>query len=124
MLKTKARTLTCDTQRSGKTHEEVIDLLMIQPSPLIFQIKGDYKPSTEIIIHQLRLKNPIPMSYEQLKQVTGLAQITLQQGMAILIQKKVVRFLDEHERFFFLTDEFDRSFDELKSKMNKYTDIG
>ena len=64
MLKTKARTMTCDTQRSGKTHPEVIDLLMIEPSPLLFQIKGDYKPSTEIILHQLRINGQL--SYSQL----------------------------------------------------------
>ena len=100
MLKTKARTLTCDTQRSGKTHPEVIDLLMIEPSPLCFQIKGDYKPSTEVIIHQLRINGQ--MSYAKLMANTGLAQITLQQGMAVLIQRKVVGFIDQKERYFFL----------------------
>jgi len=100
MQKSKARTLTCDTQRSGKTHGEVIDLLMVEPTPLCFQIKGDYKPSTEIIIHQLRLNGQ--MSYAQLIEKTGLAQITLQQGMAILIKDKKVGFVDLKERFFFL----------------------
>lgn len=100
MLQTKARTLTCDTQRSGKAHPEVIDLLMIQPSPLCFQIKGDYKPSTEVILHQLRLNGR--MTYGQLELVTGLAHITLQQGMAVLIQRKVVSFDDENERVFYL----------------------
>src|SRR3990167_6036567 len=78
MAKTKTRTLTCDTQRSGKTHPEIIDLLMIEPSPLCFQIKGDYKPSAEIIIHQLRIKGQL--NYVQLIELTGLSQITLQQG--------------------------------------------
>jgi len=100
MLKTKARTLTCDTQRSGKAHPEVIDLLMIQPSPLCFQIKGDYKPSTEVIIHQLRLNGR--MTYEHLELLTGLAHITLQQGMAVRIQRSVVEFVDEGERYFSL----------------------
>lgn len=100
MLKTKARTLTCDTQRSGKAHPEVIDLLMIQPSPLCFQIKGDYKPSTEVIIHQLRLNGR--MTYEHLELITGLAHITLQQGMAVLIQRNVVEFFDDSERYFSL----------------------
>lgn len=104
MLKSKARTLTCDTQRSGKTHSEVIDLLMIEPSPLVFQIKGDYKPSTEMILHQLKRKHPIPLCYDQLREITGLAQITLQQGMSVLIQKKVVKYLDNKERFFYLKD--------------------
>ena len=100
MLKSKARTLTCDTQRSGKTHPEVIDLLMVEPSPLCFQIKGDYKPSTEIILHQLRLHGQ--MSYKQLMDNTGLAQITLQQGMAVLLKDKKVGFIDVKERLFFL----------------------
>lgn len=107
MLKSKARTLTCDTQRSGKTHPEVIDLLMIEPSPLVFQLKGDYKPSTEMIIHQLKLKHPVPLGYAQLREITGLAQITLQQGMSVLIQKKVATFVDSPtsgERFFHLKD--------------------
>lgn len=98
MQKSKSRTLTCDTQRSGKTHPEVIDLLMIEPSPLCFQIKGDYKPSTEIILHQLRLNGQ--MSYRQLIANTGLAQITLQQGMAVLLKDKKVVFSDEKERLF------------------------
>lgn len=98
--KSKSRTLTCDTQRSGKTHPETIDLLMIEPSPLCFQIKGDYKPSTEIIIHQLRLNKQL--SYARLKELTGLAQITLQQGMAVLLKDDKVGFIDLKERFFFL----------------------
>ena len=100
MQKTKARTLTCDTQRSGKTHGEVIDLLMIEPHPLCFQIKGDYKASAEIILHQLRIHTKL--SYKQLMANTGLAQITLQQGMATLIKDKKVNYIDEKERLFFL----------------------
>jgi len=100
MHKTKARTLTCDTQRSGKTHGDVIDLLMVEPSPLCFQLRGDYKPSTEIIIHQLRLNSQA--SYSQLIAATGLAQITLQQGIAVLLKDKKVGFIDNKERYFFL----------------------
>lgn len=100
MQKNKSRTLTCDTQRSGKTHPEIIDLIMVEPSPLCFQIKGDYKPSTEIIIHQLRLHGKL--SYLQLMDNTGLAQITLQQGMAVLLKDKKAGFVDLKERFFFL----------------------
>lgn len=100
MQKNKSRTLTCDTQRSGKTHPEIIDLLMIEPSPLCFQIKGDYRASTEIILHQLRLNDQ--MNYKQLIQNTGLVQITLQQGMAVLLKDKKVGFIDLKERFFFL----------------------
>lgn len=104
MSRDKSRTLSCDTQRSGKTHPETLNLLMIEPSPLTFQVKGDYKPSAEIIIHQLRRHNPIPLSYHQLREYTGLAQITLQQGMSVLIHNKVVTFLDNKERFFYLKD--------------------
>ena len=100
MQKNKSRTLTCDTQRSGKTHGEIIDLLMIEPSPLCFQLKGDYKASTEIILHQLRLNKQL--SYKQLMENTGLVQITLQQGMAVLIKDNKVGFVDLKERFFFL----------------------
>lgn len=100
MQKNKSRTLTCDTQRSGKTHGEVLDLLLIEPSPLCFQIKGDYKPSTEVILHQLRLKSQ--MSYKDLIDSTGLAQITLQQGIAVLLKDKKVGYIDQKERYFFL----------------------
>jgi len=100
MHKNKSRTLTCDTQRSGKTSPEVLELILIEPSPLCFQIKGDYKPSTEIILHQLRLKGQL--NYTQLIELTGLAQITLQQGMAILLKDKKVGFIDLKERYFFL----------------------
>lgn len=100
MLKNKLRTLSCDTQRSGKTHGEVIDLLMVEPSPLCFQLKGDYRASTEIILHQLRLNDKL--SYKQLSSLTGLVQITLQQGMSTLLKDKKVGYVDQKERLFFL----------------------
>lgn len=100
MQKSKMRTLTCDTQRSGKANAEILELLMVEPSPLCFQIKGDYKPSTEVILHQLRLNKQL--NYAQLTAITGLVQITLQQGMAILLKDNKVGFVDLKERYFFL----------------------
>ena len=100
MYANKARTLSCDTQRSGKTSQERIDLLMIEPTPLCFQIKGDYKASAEIILHQLRIH--AQLSYKEIIDATGLAQITLQQGMSTLLKDKKVGYIDLKERYFFL----------------------
>lgn len=100
MQKDKTRTMTCDTQRSGKTSQETIYLNMIQPSPLVFQLKGDYKPSVEVILHQLKLHQKL--TYRALIANTGLAQITLQQGMSTLLRDGKAGFIDVDERYFFI----------------------
>lgn len=100
MHRDKTRTLTCDTHRSGNTHQEIIQLLLIEPTPLLFQIKGDYKASIEVILHQLRLNKQL--NYKQLGLNTGLATITLKQGMSLLMHDKKVDFIDMDERYFFL----------------------
>lgn len=99
--KDKSRTLTCDTTRSSKTSAESTTLVLVEPKPLCFQIKGDYRASTEMIIHQLKLNQK--MTYRQITDATGLATITIKQGMNILIKDKKVDYFDTHqEREFFL----------------------
>ena len=100
MQKDKSRSLTCDTTRSGNTSVERLELLMVEPSPLAFQIKGDYRPSAEVILHQLRINKQ--MSYKKLIEVTGLALPTLKSGMSALMKDKKVDYLDLEERLFFL----------------------
>ena len=101
MQKDKSRTLTCDTTRSNQTQQEILNLLLIEPKPLVFQIKGDYKASAEVVLHQLRMN--FQRSYDQLEAVTGLSRPTLQQAMHTLIKAGKVDFVDAPtERLFFL----------------------
>ena len=100
MHKDKHRTLTCDTHRSGNTSAEVLELLMIEPSPLCFQIRGDYRASAEVVLHQLRIHGKL--NYKKLMELTGLALITLKQSMSVLMKDKKIDFIDSEERYFLL----------------------
>lgn len=101
MNKDKSRNLSCNTTRSSKTSPENLQLILIEPQPLCFQIKGDYTPSAEMIKHQLKLNGTL--TYEKLEALTGLARITLKQSMSILIKDKIVTYQDlEQDRYFSL----------------------
>jgi RecA-family ATPase len=91
-MKDKTRMLSCDTTRSSKTSEERLSLILVEPAPLCFQIKGDYTPSAEMILHQIKLHQCV--SYKELMEFTGLALITLKQSMNILIKDKKVVYED------------------------------
>lgn len=88
MSKDKTRTLSCDTQRSGATEGTVLELVLVQPTPLCFQIKGDYRASSEVILHQLRLHPQT--SYSELMSTTGMSLQTIRNAMAQLIQAGTV----------------------------------
>lgn len=102
MQKDKARSLTCDTTRSGNTQTEKLELILVEPSPLCFQIRGDYRVSAELILHQLRIHKQL--SYKQLETITGLAMPTIKLGMSPLQKDKKVSFVDQPdgERYFSL----------------------
>lgn len=102
MMKDKSRTLTCDTTRSNNTQQEALNLLLVEPKPLVFQLKGDYRASAEVVLHQLRINFQLP--YTTLEANTGLSRATLQQAMHTLIKTSKVEYVDTpEERLFFLT---------------------
>lgn len=99
--KSKTRSLSCETTRSSKTSSERLELILVEPQPLCFQIKGDYTPSAEMILHQLKLHKTL--TYKQLIELSGLALITLKQSMNILIKDKKASYKDiDNERHFSL----------------------
>ncbi len=51
--KDQSRTLTCDTQRSGDILTEET-LILVQPRPLLFEIKTDWKPSERVVYYHLK----------------------------------------------------------------------
>lgn len=84
MMKDKMRTLSCDTQRSGKTDNERKTLVLVEPDPLCFQIKGDYTAAHEIVLHQLRLHPGTHIT--DLSDRTGLKPGTLYNTLSSLIK--------------------------------------
>ena len=100
MKKDKTRTLSCDTHRSGSINEGVLDLILIEPQPLLFQIKGDYRASTEVILHQLKLHGAL--TYAMMVANTGLALITIKQATSVLLKDRKISFTDSKEREFFV----------------------
>jgi len=102
MNRDKSRSFTCDTTRSGKTSADKLDLILIEPSPLLFQIKGDYTASCEMFKHQLKMHNRL--SYSQLVTNTGLSEPTLKQASSILIKNKLISFENngQNTRLFYL----------------------
>ena len=88
-MKDKSRTLTCDTQRNGKVLERE-ELVLIEPDPLCFQLKGDFAPAVELVLRQLTMKGPL--TREQLKEHTGLSMATVEKGLRqLLLAKKVTK---------------------------------
>jgi RecA-family ATPase len=100
MNRDKTRSLICDTTRSNQTVQDSLELVLVEPQPLLFQIKGDYKASIEIILHNIKIHKAL--SYKEIEEKTGLAYQTLKQGMAVLLKDKKVVFNGEKEKVFSL----------------------
>lgn len=77
----KSRTLTCDTQRSGSVIERE-ELLMLEPNPLCFQIKGDYAPYVELVWRHLR----DGATCEELMERTNLSRSSVAKGLRQLLK--------------------------------------
>ena len=73
----KLRTLTCDTQRSGKVLEKE-DLIMIEPHPLLFQIAEDLTPSIAKVMTHIP---PTGISREDLIKTTGLSSASVDKAV-------------------------------------------
>lgn len=88
MNRDKSRTLSCTTQRSGGVMEKE-DLILVEPSPLGFEIKGDYKAYEEITRHHL-LNSTSPLTYETLIDRTGLSTSSVQKAVRHLLNRKEI----------------------------------
>ena len=72
MQKDKTRTLSCDTQRSGKIAEKET-LVLIQPKPLQFKIHGIYTASEETILANFE----IACTRNAIAKATGLSESSI-----------------------------------------------
>lgn len=93
MQKDKTRVLKCDTQRSGLVSERE-DLILIQPSPLFFQIKGSMTPAQEIVywyISKERITKP------ELVKLTGLSESSVDNSVKCLVSDNRINIVDEQK---------------------------
>jgi len=86
MQRDKTRVLTCDTQRSGKVASKE-ELILIQPVPLCFEIKGEYKAYEEITLAQLKKE---PLTRSQIIDRTGLSHSSVFQAARHLLRDKKI----------------------------------
>ena len=97
MQRDKTRTLSCQTQRSGKVAEKE-DLILIQPNPLYFEIKGDYKAYEEIVLANYKLQ---PDTRSGVVKRTSLSESSVKQAtLHLLRDKKIKEFVQNSERFY------------------------
>ena len=87
--KDKSRTLTCDTQRSGKVMERE-ELVLIEPEPLCFQIRGSYPPGTAKMLLLFQREPDKGFTKEEVIQRTSLALRTVESGLQQLIETSMV----------------------------------
>lgn len=95
--KDKTRSLSCETQRSGSVLEEPLQLVLIEPNPLCFQLKGDYAAFVETVKASLRLG---PKTKKQLCQSTGLSQDSVDKALRILFKSNLISKTADHEKTF------------------------
>lgn len=84
------RTFSCETQRSGQVGDGGKEsLILVEPDPLIFQVKGDYSASVELIkAHILKSGG---MGREDLLRVTMLSNASLAKGVRLLLRDGIIR---------------------------------
>ena len=87
--KDKTRTLTCDTQRNGKVLEKE-ELIMVQPEPLYFQIRGSLSPGDVKVLAALQRAGAEGLTREQLLEHTSLAMATIEKALAQLVEENRV----------------------------------
>jgi len=90
--KSKIRTLSCDTQRSGKVSEPV-KLMLIEPSPLHFKVLGDKirQPKEEAILYHLEKAN---LTKDQLIEITKISKRTIDSYIKNLLIQGDIDYLE------------------------------
>ena len=99
MNRDKTRTLSCSTQRSG-TIEMNHDLVLVEPDPLCFQIKGDYAACTEIVKGALKINGQ--MLKEDIIKKTGLSLSSIDKALRQLKKDKLVDYSSSYPREFYI----------------------
>jgi hypothetical protein len=87
MNRDRSRTLTCNTQRSGEVMSKE-DLILVEPDPLCFEIKGDYKAYEEVVKHCV-FKNP-GLSIDRIIDRVGLSGSSVSKALCHLFRDKVI----------------------------------
>ncbi len=87
----KSRLLTCETQRSGKIMERE-ELVLIQPDPLCFEIKGDYSGAEETVKYNIwnPTKEKEYHTRDTLTLITQLGPSTVDKALRHLNQDKQI----------------------------------
>lgn len=100
MSKDKTRSFSCDTHRSGKTDSEKKTLVLVEPDPLCFQIKGAFESSFEVVLHQLKLHPGSTVT--ELSERTGLKDGTLYNTLSSLMKLAKVKSDSSRPKHYFL----------------------
>lgn len=91
--KDKTRVFKCDTQRSGQVTERE-ELVLVQPSPLFFQVKGALTASQETIYWHLRQGRK---TKTDLRKITGLSDSSIDAGLKELVYSSRINIVDEEK---------------------------
>ena len=87
--KDKSRTLTCETQRSGKVLERE-ELVLVEPEPLCFQRRGEFSPGTMKILLLLQREPTQGFTKEQIVDRIEISLRTVEYGLHQLIEGQQV----------------------------------
>lgn len=89
MNRDKSRSLSCTTQRSGEVMERE-DLILVQPSPLCFEIKGDYKAYEEVTKHCIKNNGNEFISIAEICTKSSLSESSVRKAIRHLLSSKVI----------------------------------
>lgn len=84
----KSRTLTCGTQRTGQVMDKE-DLILVEPTPLYFEVKGDYAPYVQVCWHAIQKKD---LTKKQVAESTGLTFDSVEKAFRVLVKDSKVSF--------------------------------
>lgn len=85
--KDKSRTLTCDTQRSGKVLEKE-ELVLVEPEPLCFRIKGSLSPGDMKVLVVLQQAGDVGLTRDQLVARTSLSMRAVECALQQLVAEE------------------------------------
>lgn len=91
--KDKTRTLSCETQRSGRVLETET-LLLIEPNPLLFEIKADFKPFERAVYHHVASR-PSGITTQEIVEVSKLSSSAVEKALCELFLRNKISKDDE-----------------------------
>lgn len=93
MNKDKSRVISCDTQRSGKIAGSE-ELLLVQPTPLFFKIKGRFTPAEEAIQHLLDFER---LTKDEICVRLELSASCVEKAVRFLISEGIINVVDQRK---------------------------